>query len=479
MPEQKKVINNKILCAIVATGILSFAGVATETAMNLAFSKIMAEFGVATDDVQWLTTGYLLVLSLIIPLSSYFKQRFTNKRLFAAAVAVFTTGTLLAMTAGSFAQLLVGRLVQGLGTGIGLPLMFNIILEQVPPERTGSMVGMACLVTAVAPAVGPFAGGFIITYWGWRMIFAVLLPVLAVACVMGLTAIKQVSLVSEASFKWLDYLFIVIGFTALVLGTSCSAKLGWLSGATLLLFAAGFLALCIFYYRARRQQAPLLDVAIFHNAKFSLSLLSVIILQFIVLGLSFLLPNYAQLVLGDDPFSAGTILIPGCIAGFIITPIGGRLLDAFGAARPILAGNILALIGACAIGSFLGLGSWALMFAYVVFASGQALMMANTFTNAMAQLTPVEKRSGNAAFNTFQQLAGAFGTSVTASIVAASQAAGGSFAAATEQGTAYALLLLIVLMVCILLCSCKIFNLRISGICHIWGKTVTSLYKSL
>lgn len=84
MPEQKKVIDNKILCAIVATGILSFAGVATETAMNLAFPKIMAEFGVATDDVQWLTTGYLLVLSLIIPLSSYFKQRFTNKRLFAA-----------------------------------------------------------------------------------------------------------------------------------------------------------------------------------------------------------------------------------------------------------------------------------------------------------------------------------------------------------------------------------------------------------
>lgn len=455
-------VEKKVVCAIVAAGLLSFAGVATETAMNLAFPQVMDEFGVTTDTVQWLTTGYLLVLSLVIPLSSYFKKRFTNKKIFVAAAAIFTIGTLSAMLGESFALLLLGRLVQGLGTGIGLPLMFNIILEQTPKEHIGSMVGVACLVVAVAPAVGPFAGGFIITYWGWRMIFAVLLPVLLLSFLLGLSGIKQVTATQKVSFQWADYCCIVMGFTAFVLGTSCSAELGWLHPLTLGLLTASVIALYGFYCRAAKQAAPLLDVGVFKNSKFCLSLLSIILVQFVVLGLSFLLPNYAQLTLGASPFQAGMVLIPGCLVGFIVTPLGGRFLDRFGAARPIIAGNLLMLAGMVGIGALLHIGPTALAAAYAVFACGQALTAGNTFTNAMAQLDTDLQNSGNAVFNTFQQLAGAAGTSVTASIVAAQQVGSADMAASTALGSIYAIILLTALIMVILFCSGRLFNLRLA-----------------
>jgi MFS family permease len=133
---------------------MSFSGVVIETAMNVTFPTLMAEFSVGTSTVQWMTTGYLLVLACVIPLSSFLKRRFPTKALFVCAMALFLTGVVVCALAPSFDVLLAGRLVQGVGTGVALPLMFNIVLEQSPLDRMGSMMGVASLITAAAPAVG-------------------------------------------------------------------------------------------------------------------------------------------------------------------------------------------------------------------------------------------------------------------------------------------------------------------------------------
>lgn len=126
MNEDKK-IDLKLILSIVATGIMSFSGVVVETAMNVTFPSLMEEFQIGTSSVQWITTGYLL-----------------------------------------------GRLIQGVGTGIALPLMFNITMEQVPEEKLGVMMGTASLITAMVPAVGPSLGGFIVNHFGWRIVFILL-----------------------------------------------------------------------------------------------------------------------------------------------------------------------------------------------------------------------------------------------------------------------------------------------------------------
>ena len=168
MNNYQKKVDARLILSIIAVGIMSFSGVVVETAMNVTFPTLMQEFQIGTSTVQWITTGYLLVLAIIIPASSYLKRRFTTKALFITAISLFIAGTLLSAAAPVFALLLLGRLIQGVGTGLALPLMFNIVLEQVPVQKLGLMMGIASLITAMAPAVGPSLGGMIVSNFGWR-----------------------------------------------------------------------------------------------------------------------------------------------------------------------------------------------------------------------------------------------------------------------------------------------------------------------
>lgn len=183
----------KLILSVIAAGLMSFTGVVVETAMTVTFPTLMKQFGVDTATVQWITTGYLLMLAVVIPLSSFLKKRFPMKRLFLFAVGVFTTATVMCMVAPNFAILMLGRLLQGIGTGIALPLMYNIVLEQAPFDKMGFMMGIASLIAAIAPAVGPSFGGLIVNTLGWRMIFAFLLPLLVVSLALGIYAIRQSS----------------------------------------------------------------------------------------------------------------------------------------------------------------------------------------------------------------------------------------------------------------------------------------------
>ena len=131
-------LDARLVVSVAAVGIMSFAGVVVETALNIAFPALMKEFGVTTAVVQWVTTAYLLVLSAIMPISSFLNRRFRNKTLFLAAMAVFVAGTAVCAAAPHFILLVVGRILQGIGAGIALPLMFNIVLQRRPSENLAS-----------------------------------------------------------------------------------------------------------------------------------------------------------------------------------------------------------------------------------------------------------------------------------------------------------------------------------------------------
>lgn len=121
--------------AVLATGMMAFAGVLIETAMNVTFPTLIEEFSITTSQVQWVTTIYLLMISIVVPLSSYLIKNYSKRQLFMASSVFFIGGVLIDAFAFSFSMLLLGRLLQGVATGIALPLMFNIILTKVPLEK--------------------------------------------------------------------------------------------------------------------------------------------------------------------------------------------------------------------------------------------------------------------------------------------------------------------------------------------------------
>lgn len=452
----ERTLDARLIASIVATGIMSFSGVCVETAMNVTFPTLMREFSIDTATVQWMTTAYLLVLAAVVPTSGYLNRRFKTKRVFSFAMVFYIAGIVCGMTAQIFPMLLLGRVLEGIGTGVALPLMFNIITEQAPQKHLGFMMGIGSLVTALAPAVGPSVGGWLSETFGWRAIFAALLPILVVAFCLGIFSIRQSHEVSNEAFDLPGWACLAASFASLVFAVDEGANMGWTSPVIIALFCAFAVLLALFALREHRCGHPLIHLGIFSARGYVLGLGTIVLLQFAILGLSFLLPNHAQLVAGAGQTEAGSVLLWGCLLGAVLAPVSGRLLDALGARIPILAGAVLALAATAGLAlAAPHMGTLAATLIYVVFAGGQSLMYGNNMTCALGFLPAEIKADGNAMFTTLQQLAGAMGTSVCAAIVNAAQvgATPSQMAAATAAGTQEALVVLAAMVAGSLACA--------------------------
>lgn len=142
-----------MIIAILIVG--NFLALINETVMNVALPKIIEDFGVSANTAQWLSTGYMLMIGIAVPHTAFLMQRFTTRQLFLSAMSLFTLGTFLASVAPAFPLVLAGRIIQGSGTGLILPLVMNVILTLVPPHKRGTMTGMLTLVILFAPADRP------------------------------------------------------------------------------------------------------------------------------------------------------------------------------------------------------------------------------------------------------------------------------------------------------------------------------------
>lgn len=439
-------IEPRVVGAVLATGLMSLSGVIVETAMNITFPTLMKQFDVTTGTVQWMTTLYLLIVACIVPISSYLKRRFKLKSLFVTANLLFIAGLLLDALAPTFTWLLLGRAVQGFGTGIALPLMFNIILEQVPLSRIGLMTGIGTLITAVGPAIGPTYGGILVTNFSWRYIFWILVPFLVISFFVGIRTIQQVVPTQRESFDVFSMLAVILAFGGLIYGFSSLSSHDWLSWSVLGSWIVGIVGVIGFIRRSARVDHPLIHLAAVRNRPFAWHLLAFFLLQTTALGLSFILPNYLQLVDQQTAFVAGLVVLPGAVIGAAFSPIGGQILDRFGAKRPILLGLgvvVTTLILMTIFASQLSVG--AILWLYVAYMVGIGIAFGNIMTAGLKQLGADLKADGNALMNALQQFAGAIGTAVVSAIIAATQASGtGSTVVKTALGSKWALLVLVV-----------------------------------
>ena len=423
----------KLICSILASALMTFTGIVVETSMNVTFPTLMREFGIETAFVQWCTTGYLLVLAIMIPSSPFLIRRFRMKTLFVFSSLVFILGTVTCMLAPAFSVLLLGRIIQGIGTGVSIPLMYNIILTQAPYEKTGLLVGIAAMIPGIAPAIGPFFGGFITLLWGWRMIFAFLLPLLILSLILGMIFIRQSVRLEQYSLDKNGYLSLAFCFICLVFGINQAGARGWLHPVTLLLYAGFMIFLLLFIRRSRTYSFPLIHLTIFRYKRYSLSLLSVIFFASIVLAIGFVLPNFGQINLGLNTLQAGSLLLPGCVVSACLNPFAGKRYDKNGGARLVRRMFLFAIL---ALGIYMFLPSHANFFnltiVYIVFSIGMGCLNGVLITNGL-QVLPAELYSdGNAVFNTLQQLFCALGTVIASSIIAAAQA---NTPQQLEQGT--------------------------------------------
>lgn len=434
----------RVLLAVIATGLMSFCGVIVETSMNISFPTLMKEFNVNTSTVQWMTTIYLLIVAIIVPLSSFFKKNFKTKTLFLFANLFFICGVIVDSIAPAFPILLLGRIIQGLGTGIALPLMFNIILENVPESKIGLMMGIGTLITAIAPAIGPTFGGLVVNTWGWRYIFVILLPILIISFILGVKNIQQKSQIQHTKFDSLSLLSLILTFSGLIFGFSNMNKLNLLIISA---FLIGIIGLLSFIIRSSKIPDPIINLKVLKNHKFSNHVLSFFIFQIISLGFAFILPNYIQLVNQSSATIAGLAVFPAGVVGAILAPLGGKILDELGARKPILFGVTCADISLIIFAIFsLHLTNNMIIWTYTLYMFGMGLAVGNIMTNGLKCLSDQNQADGNAILTTLQQFAGATGTSIVAAIIAQSQTNTHlTIATSTAIGTQHAFIVLVIL----------------------------------
>ncbi|MDE3316530.1 MFS transporter [Lacticaseibacillus zeae] len=411
-------VSAKLYLSILATGLMAFCGVLIETAMNVTFPTLMKQFQVNTGTIQWLTTGYLLVVSIIVPISGFLKRRFTTKQLFLTATAFFILGLAICSVANDFALLLIGRLIQGCGTGITLPLMFNIILEQAPLDKIGFLMGIGTLVTAIAPALGPTYGGVLVDL-NWHLIFIFLLVVMVIALFLGLFSITQVTKPVHVHLDVIAWLLIAIFFAGAILGLN---RIENAPGQAAIYGVVAVLGLVGYAWRSLHVKEPLINLRLLKNWSFDWHVVTFLIIQIINVGFAFVLPNYLQLVNHTSSFTAGLLLLPGAALGACMAPMSGKLYDNLGPGKPIFIGLALQLVGILLLlATALTATPVILMLGYAAVMLGTGFAMGNIMTSGQAQLTQTETTDGNAIFNTMQQFSAALGTACVSLIVALAQ----------------------------------------------------------
>jgi MFS family permease len=315
--------------------------------------------------------------------------------------------------------LLAGRVLQGIGTGIALPLMFQIILTKSPIEKRGVMMGIGTLTTSIAPAIGPTYGGLVLSAMGWRAIFWFLVVLLLASLFLGLRAIPVEVVVRGERFNGLAFVFLAFGLASLLLTVE---------QLSLICLGASVVFLGLFGLVNRRH--VLLNTQVLKNGQFSRLLGSVLIYQAMFLALSFILPNYLQLGLHLNATQAGLFMFPGAVIGSALAPVAGRVLDKVGPIKPITFGLTVSTIAITGMTlTFHQASVWVLLGWHMLTMVGSGMAMSNLMTLTLAQLPPTESADGNSILNTTQQFIGAAATAVAAqlftsqsSIVAGGQA---------------------------------------------------------
>lgn len=410
----------KLIAAILMLG--SFIGLFGETALNMALTNIMEDFSISASTAQWLTTGYLLVLAVLVPLSAYLVRWFTTRQLIVSALVISSLGATLAAVAPSFSILLAGRLIQAIGTGIFLPLMFSVVLMIFPIQKRGSVMGIVGLVLTSGPALGPTLSGLIIQVSSWHYIFWVMIALNGCLLLSALT-IENVSTISKPKIDVASLVLSTIAFGGIIYSLAALAETSLTAPLVFGPLTAGFIALLLFILRQLKMSQPMIDLRVFNYSMFSLGTLLMVATLFVILSVSILIPIYLKSVLAYSSIAAGLLMLPANLLNILMAPIVGSSFDRVGARLYTRVGFAFMTVAAIAFIVILSATTpvWQIIAALCVLYLGISMAIMPAQTHAMNQLPPNLYADGSAAMNTLTQVAGAAGTAIAITLFTAGQ----------------------------------------------------------
>ena len=404
--------------------VATFVVILNETLMAVAIPRLMRDLNVAAGAVQWLTTAFLLTVSVVIPVTGFLLQRMNTRPIFVWAMSLFSLGTLIATLAPNLELLILARIIQASGTAIMVPLLLTTVMTLSPPETRGKTMGFISTVISVAPAIGPTISGVILNYLSWRWMFLLVLPISLGALALGARRMQNVTTPHHAPIDGVSVILSGFAFGGIVYGLSnigVPAAPGTLPAG--IWSAAGAVFLAVFIFRQISLQTrghPLLDLRTFESRNFTVSVLLMASMMMALFGTIILLPIYLQNVLGLSTLQTGLLLLPGGLLMGLLGPHVGRLYDKVGPIKLLVPGVIVVSAVLWAM-TLLGSHTWVgyILAGHVVMSVGFALLFTPLFTASLSSVKPSLYSHGSAVIGTIQQVAGAAGVALFVALMSA------------------------------------------------------------
>lgn len=386
----------------------------SQTGLNAMISPVMDELGIDVDTGQWLTSAYILVLGVAVPVAAYLQRRISDRAFAIGSLAAFALGSLVCIIATSFPVMLAGRIMQAVSGGLLIPQLQTIAMTRFPENRRATATGVGGIGLGLAPNVGPAVGGAMEAAFGWRSFF-VLMAALAVALiVLTLVFARNVNEGdTSARFERLSFVYSTVGFGGFLLGLSQASSFGlaspWVWGP----LAVGAVFLVLFVRRQRTVDQPLIHLEIFDSKVFRVGLISMCVLFASYLGPTLVIPLYVVDLMGGTPLDAGLVAFPSTFTAIAVNPLAGMLADKYGVRKVVMVtGTMLAVgsVGCSFVGETTSLAQLTLF--QTVRSIGVSGLIGPILAYALSGLEPRIVPDGSASVALLRQAAGSFGTAV-------------------------------------------------------------------
>lgn len=413
-------INVKIIVTLlVFTGFISTFN---ETILNVALTSLMGEMNVTAGTIQWIITAYMIIVAVSVPITAFLIQTFKTKHLYLGAMTIFLIGTIAAAFSGSFAMLLISRILQASGTGMMIPIMMNTVLVVTPPQNRGSVMGICGAALTLGPALGPTVAGIVLQSYSWHALFYILIPIIVISMILGSIYLNIESQLTKPKIDFISIILSTIGFGSTIYGISGIFEQHGNIKVIAVIAIIGIVSLILFSKRQLSLKAPMLDIRTFKYSSFSIGTVLVMVSMMTIFTMAVMLPMFLQGALKTSTFIAAMTLLPSTLISGFVTPIGGKIYDRFG-------GEVLIPVGLATILVPLFILSrvntdtslMTIILLYIVVGIGVGITMSPSQTNALSKLPKEYYPHGVAIMNTLQQLSAAIGSSVFIGIMASSQ----------------------------------------------------------
>ncbi|MCL0330748.1 MDR family MFS transporter [Apilactobacillus xinyiensis] len=411
-----KKYNRFMLVLILLVG--TFCTVLNQTILSTAFPTLMKAFDINTSTVQWLTSGFMMINGIAIPVSAWLSTRFNTKWLYLVAMMVFEIGTVVSFIAPSFSVLLAGRLIQALGVGVTMPLLQTIMLTIFPPEKRGAAMGLSGIVIGLAPAIGPTLSGWILVNASWRYLFGLIIPIVAIVIVLGLKFMRPILPTKNTKLDYTSLIFSTIGFGSALYGFSEVGTKGWGSNIVISTLIIGVIFIALFVWRQTRMEKPFLNLKVFKSTQFTIATALSTITMMALVGFEMVLPLYLQIIRGMNALHSGLTLLAGALMMGLVSPFAGQIFDKYGAKNLTKTGFTLLTLGTLPF-IFLteDVSILYVVILYAVRTFGMALVMMPVTTSGMNALSTEMMGHGTAVNNTVRQVGSSIATAVLVSIL--------------------------------------------------------------